>query len=104
MILDNIKKIFKKQKNLLNRNFEYPFFILPIHQQAIEKQGYIHLKNVVDIKNIQELMNVFDEVNQKFNLINPEEPYFLNTMALENKEPKRFIQEITTPIDRKSVV
>lgn len=93
-----ISRLLSKQHQLKERKFDVKMLKQEVWQSTIEKQGYIHLKNVVDIKHIQELINVFDETNQKFNLIKPEEPYFLNTMALESKEPKRFIQEKTMSI------
>jgi ectoine hydroxylase-related dioxygenase (phytanoyl-CoA dioxygenase family) len=97
-MLNTLRNILFSQKHkLIERNFNYQVFKDSSFQIELEKQGFVHLKNVVDKDQLNDLMAVYKDAYKNFDILR-NNPDFLNTLTIDDKDLKRYIREKVTPV------
>ncbi len=97
-MLQYLRHIFsKKEHRCISRNFDVKLFKQMDYQESLEKFGFVHLKNVIDSEIINELVTIYNSAILEYDF-HKSKSDFLNTMALNEQEPKNFIKTRTTPI------
>lgn len=97
MISAILNKIIHGKKRPLKRTFKPDLFLTEEPQSTLADIGYVHLKNIVSPKEMEALLMIYEEANNKFSF-NTENKNFLNTMALKDSQVKKHIQQATTPV------
>ncbi len=82
---------------LSDRIFNPKMFLTDVHQHQLETEGFVHITNIVEDGTIDNLLKVYNETLEKFNFYRNNRD-FLNTMALQESEVKRYIQSNTNPL------
>lgn len=99
-MIKDIPYLFFRRLNpikLCTRIFNPKLFISDNNQLELEKEGFVHLKGIVDIKYTNQLNQIYHEANKMFNFYQNDKA-FLNTMALKNSEAKKYLKTNTQPV------
>ena len=95
-MLEKLKNIiFSRKQHVNNRVYNYKLFLKSEYQSQLEEDGYVLLRNVLNINKLNKLKAIYKEGIEKFDFYK-DDSNFLNTFALQNCEIKYFFKEKTT--------
>lgn len=85
---------------LINRIFDVKVLNDEAYQDILEKRGYVHIKNRLNQTDLDELVDIYAGIVEKYNFHN-NFPEAINTITISDQEIKKIVREQTTPILQK---
>ena len=94
--------LFSKQKNeeqirsLIERRFEPSLFNSEEHQYQFNKYGFVHLKNILTVKEIETLVNLYHSAIKIEGF--QKSDYYINSIGFKDKNIRLYLKENTEQI------
>jgi len=86
----------QQERTLIKRSFEPSLFISKEDQELFNKQGFVHLKNVLTQSEIQSLISLYHTSKDMNGFQNTD--YYINSIGFEDKNIRTFLKENTERI------